>query len=47
MYYDDSIKNDGFSINYFNGQIGFDIPSNNGIEIYVDYETVNKKYDGH
>ncbi|WP_230957229.1 hypothetical protein [Ehrlichia ruminantium] len=44
MYYDDSITNDGFSINYFNGQIGFDIPSNNGIEIYVDYETVNKKY---
>ncbi|QGR02585.1 TIGR02217 family protein [Ehrlichia ruminantium] len=38
IYYNDSIKNNGFSINYSNGQIEFDVPPNNGIEIYADYE---------
>ncbi|QLK50598.1 TIGR02217 family protein [Ehrlichia ruminantium] len=38
IYYNDSIKNNGFSVNLSNGQIKFDIAPKDGIEIFADYE---------
>ncbi|AHX04276.1 DUF2460 domain-containing protein [Ehrlichia japonica] len=38
IYYNNTVKADGFSVNFSNGQIEFGTPPHNGIKIYADYE---------
>ncbi|WDM84989.1 DUF2460 domain-containing protein [Ehrlichia sp. JZT12] len=38
IYYNNTVQTHGFTVNPSNGQLEFNIPPDNGIEIYADYE---------